>query len=81
MQSQRGDQFRSCACGCGGQPRGGEFLPGHDAKLRGKFLDRIDDGDEKAIAEFLDEWPTLSEPYGYTEATLRNRLGQGRKRR
>lgn len=80
MTSQRDSQSRPCACGCGDSPMGGEFLPGHDAKLRGKFLARIDDGDESAIAEFLEEWPRLAYPYGYTEASLRDRLGQGLKR-
>jgi hypothetical protein len=23
-----------CLCGCGGQTKGGRFLPGHDAKLK-----------------------------------------------
>lgn len=25
---------RDCQCGCGGQTKGGRFLPGHDAKLK-----------------------------------------------
>ena len=25
---------RSCNCGCGGQTKGGRYLPGHDQKLR-----------------------------------------------
>jgi hypothetical protein len=69
----------SCACSCGGHPRCGEFLPGHDAKLRNKYLCSIDDGEEKAIAEFLEKWPSLAFPYGYTKPSLRARLGQGRK--
>ena len=60
--------------------RGGTFRPGHDAKLRGKFLARIDDGDETAIAEFLNDWSELSRNYGYTEENLRARLGRGCKR-
>jgi 5-methylcytosine-specific restriction endonuclease McrA len=24
----------TCQCGCGGVPKGGQFLPGHDAKLK-----------------------------------------------
>lgn len=59
---------------------GGKFKQGHDAKLRSHFLRRIDDGDEKAIAEFLTEWPRLAYPYGYTEAGLRARLEFGRSR-
>ena len=27
-----------CLCGCGKHTRGGMFLPGHDARLRGKLL-------------------------------------------
>ncbi len=77
MTSQRDSRSRSCACGCKETTRGGAFHPGHDAKLRGKYLDRIDDGDEKAIDEFLNDWPKLSRSYGYTEASLRARLGQG----
>ena len=81
MNSPRDPLTRFCACGCGGQPVGGEFLPGHDAKLRGKYLDRIDDGEERAINEFLEAGPRLAYPYGYTEANLRARLGQARRRR
>jgi hypothetical protein len=68
---------RQCACGCGKFTKGGEFCPGHDAKLRGKFLARIDDGDEKAIDEFLNDWPKLSVNYGYTREKLHIRLGGG----
>jgi hypothetical protein len=28
---------KSCECGCGGQTRGGRFLPGHDARLYGRI--------------------------------------------
>jgi hypothetical protein len=27
-----------CLCGCGGHTKGGRFLPGHDARLRGKLI-------------------------------------------
>jgi hypothetical protein len=56
-------------------------LTGHDAKLRGNYLDRIDDGEESAIREFLNDWPNLAYPYGYSEASLRARRGRGRKKR
>jgi hypothetical protein len=26
-----------CECGCGGETKGGKFLPGHDQKLRSKL--------------------------------------------
>lgn len=26
-----------CLCGCGGEPASGDFLPGHDARLRSLF--------------------------------------------
>ena len=79
MSSQRNPQSCFCACGCDCQPVRGEFCPGHDAKLRGKYLCRIDDGEVEAISEFLDDWPKLSRSYGYTEASLRARFGQGCK--
>lgn len=78
MASKRSSQPRICACGCKATTRGGEFKPGHDAKLRGRFLKRIDGGDEKAISEFLTERPNLAYPYGYTELSLRARLGGGK---
>lgn len=31
----------SCGCGCGGAPSGGDFLPGHDAKLRAELEQRM----------------------------------------
>lgn len=81
MTAQRKSQIRFCACGCGEMTRGGTFRPGHDAKLRSKLLCRIDDGEVEAIGEFLNEWPDLAFPYGYTEVSLRARLGQGCKPR
>jgi hypothetical protein len=27
-----------CLCGCGDRTKGGTFLPGHDARLRGKLI-------------------------------------------
>lgn len=30
--------FPDCTCGCGGKTRGGLFLPGHDARLRGQLV-------------------------------------------
>jgi hypothetical protein len=30
-----------CACGCGGRPSGGHFLPGHDQRLRADLERRI----------------------------------------
>ena len=31
---------KACGCGCGGITKGGEFLPGHDAKLYSAILDK-----------------------------------------
>jgi len=31
----------SCACGCGGHPASGTFLPGHDQKLRAELERRV----------------------------------------
>lgn len=78
MASRGNSQPRGCACGCDEVTKGGEFRPGHDAKLRGQFLKRISDGEEKAIEEFITERPNLVFPYGYTEASLRARLGSGK---
>lgn len=30
-----------CACGCGGEPRGGHLLPGHDQRLRADIERRV----------------------------------------
>lgn len=37
-------QVRDCACGCGQKTRGGEFLPGHDAKLKSQLVAKIQGG-------------------------------------
>jgi hypothetical protein len=63
---------KECGCGCGELTRGGEFLPGHDARFRGQMLKAIDAGDESAIATLLAR-PTLL--HGATEGDLRARLG------
>jgi hypothetical protein len=44
-----------------GSAVGAEFCPGHDPRLRSKFLVRSEDGDERAVAEFLNDW---SKPSG-----------------
>jgi Arc/MetJ-type ribon-helix-helix transcriptional regulator len=40
-----------CECGCGGQPRRGRFLPGHDAKLMSKLKTAAAAGDPGAVSE------------------------------
>lgn len=42
---------QECQCGCGGMTRGGKFLPGHDARLKGRLKKAAADGDGKAKAE------------------------------
>jgi hypothetical protein len=32
---------RECACGCGDMTRGGEFCPGHDAKLQSAIIEKV----------------------------------------
>ena len=66
-----------CADGCGELTRGGDFLPGHDARFRGQMLKAIDAGDESAIATLLAR-PTLL--HGQTEADLRARLGSDQRK-
>lgn len=33
---RKGKDPRDCECGCGGQTKGGRFIPGHDAKLHAR---------------------------------------------
>lgn len=42
---------RKCGCGCGGMTRGGEFLPGHDMRLKSRLKKAAAEGNEKAKAE------------------------------
>lgn len=46
-------QPRACGCGCEAETRGGEFLPGHDARLKGQLLNKIRTGNarERTAAE------------------------------
>ena len=30
------DTYGKCGCACGGQPKGGRFLPGHDSTLKAR---------------------------------------------
>ena len=62
---------KPCAC-CGELTGGGDFLPGHDAKLRSRLLKAVDAGDESAVVELLAR-PTLL--HGASETELRERLG------
>ena len=38
VQVQHNLNHRICLCGCGGQPKGGKFIPGHDARSKGQLL-------------------------------------------
>ena len=69
---------KECGCGCGELTRGGDFLPGHDARFRGQMLKAIDAGDESAITKLLAR-PTLL--HGQTEEELRERLGSETRRK
>lgn len=40
-----------CECGCGGMTKGGMFLPGHDARLKGRLRRAARRGDEGAARE------------------------------
>ncbi len=33
--------METCACGCSGRPARGEYLPGHDQKLRAKLESQL----------------------------------------
>lgn len=72
---------KTCGCGCGELTRGGDFLPGHDARFRGRLLTAVDAGGpegEAAITALLAR-PTLL--HGATEAELRERLGSEQRQR
>jgi hypothetical protein len=36
-----------CECKCGGHTKGGRFLPGHDARLRGELLSTLRDSSKR----------------------------------
>lgn len=42
----------SCQCRCGGETQGGEFLPGHDQKLRSALETRV--GGLLALRDLVD---------------------------
>ena len=69
---------KACGCGCGDLTRGGDFLPGHDARYRGRMLKAIDAGDESAIGALVAR-PTLL--HGATEASLLARLGSEQRKK
>lgn len=52
---------RECTCGCGGMTAGGLFLPGHDARYKGRLLARIREGgaDGEEALELLAQHPNL----------------------
>ena len=50
---------KPCADGCGAMTRGGDFLPGHDARHKGRLLTAARSGDAAARAELLERgWAT-----------------------
>jgi hypothetical protein len=53
------DGGQPCQCGCGNLTRGGRFLPGHDARHKGRLLEQYDQGDKAASAEIIERgWAT-----------------------
>ena len=32
---------KQCSCGCGGVTRGGDYLPGHDAKILSAIIENV----------------------------------------
>lgn len=70
---------RDCTCGCGGTTSGGNFLPGHDARMRSRLLTAIRDGatpeSEMAALEELRKFPKLLHGVGDWD------LGRDRKAR
>jgi hypothetical protein len=42
-----------CMCGCGGQTKGGRFLPGHDAKLKKALVADARAGKKRAINKLV----------------------------
>ena len=38
---------KACDCGCGDQTKGGRFLPGHDARLKGRLLTQLREGNAR----------------------------------
>jgi hypothetical protein len=59
-----------CDCGCGGETRGGRYLPGHDAKHRSNLLQAHDLGDAGATEDLF--------RHGfYTAETLAARADKG----
>lgn len=47
-------QATRCECGCGGEPKSGRFLPGHDSKLKSRLLQtmrKAEDAKEQKKAE------------------------------
>jgi hypothetical protein len=47
-------QPQDCGCGCGGKTGGGRFLPGHDAKLKGRLIREARDGNKPAVKALKD---------------------------
>lgn len=57
----RSKQPQPCLCECGGTTKGGRFLPGHDARLKGRLLKDVRDenaskADRAAAVSKMDEF-------------------------
>jgi hypothetical protein len=46
-----GDMMKQCVCGCGGTTKGGDFLPGHDARHKSNLFKEARAGNADALAE------------------------------
>lgn len=61
-RSRKSKPPQACACGCGGETKGGKFIPGHDGRVKGWAL-RIErgvvklkdvpDGEREAVKKFM----------------------------
>ena len=43
--------MKNCVCGCGGTTKGGDFLPGHDARHKSALFREARAGNAEALAE------------------------------
>lgn len=69
----------TCACGCGYFTKGGTYLPGHDAKHKGKLMRAYYEGDETAgLILNLKGWMKFFHAFARNEDKRRRRAGQAR---
>ena len=75
--SVRRTNLKLCDCGCGGYPRGGDYMPGHEMNVFRALVDHV--GSVRNLCEVVEQYTGKALDLSTTEASGRSRNFQSTK--